>query len=151
LGKRKYNRGNFVVGIWVFGGVEKTPERKCFLVVCPDRKRETFFEFIKRFILPGSVIISDKFSTLDEIEGYYYEHYSVNHSHEHFVDPTTQVDTITIEGMWNGLKHLVPPRKRTVHGARVGILEFMWKRTYAGRLWDSLLEALMIVEWQRPA
>jgi ISXO2-like transposase domain len=132
--------------------VEKTPERKCFLVVCIDRKRETLFEFIKWFIHPGSVIISDKFTsyiTLDEIESYYYEHYSINHSNN-FVDPTMLVDTITIKGPWNVLNHMVPPRKRTVQGVRVGILEYMWRRIYTGRLWDFLLETLMIFEWQRP-
>ncbi|KAG1139135.1 hypothetical protein G6F37_013041 [Rhizopus arrhizus] len=33
FGKRKYHRGHRVEGVWVVGGVEKTPERKCFLVV----------------------------------------------------------------------------------------------------------------------
>ncbi|KCZ78345.1 hypothetical protein H311_00626 [Anncaliia algerae PRA109] len=32
FGKRKYNRGNRVEGAWVFTGVEKTEERKCFAI-----------------------------------------------------------------------------------------------------------------------
>ena len=32
LGKRKFNRGHQVEGIWVLGGVERTPERRVFLV-----------------------------------------------------------------------------------------------------------------------
>lgn len=31
FGKRKYNKGHKVPGVWVFGGVERTLERKCFL------------------------------------------------------------------------------------------------------------------------
>jgi hypothetical protein len=56
LGKRKYNRGHWVQGVWVFGGVEKSKQRKCFMVIFPDRIPETLFAFIKQFILPGSVI-----------------------------------------------------------------------------------------------
>jgi hypothetical protein len=29
FGKRRYNRGRRVDGCWVFGGVERTPERCC--------------------------------------------------------------------------------------------------------------------------
>jgi hypothetical protein len=87
--------------------------------------------------------------TIEEIEGYYYTHYSVNHS-KNFVDPTMLMDTSTIEGIWNGLKHLVPPRKRAVASACVGILEFMWRRIYAGCLWDSMLKVPMMVKWPQP-
>jgi hypothetical protein len=30
LGKRKYNKGHHVEGVWILGGVERTPERKTF-------------------------------------------------------------------------------------------------------------------------
>jgi hypothetical protein len=32
FGKRKYNRGHRVDGVWVVGGVELTPQGKCFLI-----------------------------------------------------------------------------------------------------------------------
>ncbi len=37
FGKRMYNRGHVVEGVWVLGGVERTPERKVFLVSVHDR------------------------------------------------------------------------------------------------------------------
>ncbi|KCZ81183.1 hypothetical protein H312_01393 [Anncaliia algerae PRA339] len=40
LGKRKYNRGRVVDCVWVVGGIERTPEKKCFLVEVPDRSAE---------------------------------------------------------------------------------------------------------------
>lgn len=36
FGKRKYNRGHRVDGVWVFGGVEVTNKRKLFLKIIPD-------------------------------------------------------------------------------------------------------------------
>jgi hypothetical protein len=33
FGKRKYNRGHMIEGVWVIGGIERTEERKCFIKV----------------------------------------------------------------------------------------------------------------------
>ncbi|KAI8065080.1 hypothetical protein BDF21DRAFT_320514, partial [Thamnidium elegans] len=36
FGKRKwYNHGHPVEGVWVVGGVERTPERRCFMMTVP--------------------------------------------------------------------------------------------------------------------
>ncbi|CAB9519936.1 pore calcium channel protein 1 [Seminavis robusta] len=118
FGKRKYHRGHRVDGVWVFGGVERTPERKCFLVAVEDRKKPTLEALIKEFILPGSIIISDKFPSYEDLEGtedFWYQHEVVNHS-ENYKDPITGACTNTIEGTWNGVKKLVPTRKRTEEG-----------------------------------
>ena len=41
--KRKYNQGHAVVNDdWVFGAVERTPERKCFFAVVPNRNAALF-------------------------------------------------------------------------------------------------------------
>ena len=59
LGKRKYNRGHRVDGVWVLVGVERTPERKLFLRILPDRSAQTLQEMIRRHVLPGSTIVTD--------------------------------------------------------------------------------------------
>jgi hypothetical protein len=41
FGKRKHNRGHRVDGVWVFGGVERTSERKVFLRVVERRDAHT--------------------------------------------------------------------------------------------------------------
>ena len=41
LGKRKYNRGRRVDGVWVFCAVEKTTERKVFLKILENRTSDT--------------------------------------------------------------------------------------------------------------
>ena len=33
LGNRKFNRGHWVEGVWIIAGVERTPERRVFLVL----------------------------------------------------------------------------------------------------------------------
>ena len=32
FGKRKYHRGHRVEGVWVVGGIERTPEKRCFAI-----------------------------------------------------------------------------------------------------------------------
>ena len=39
FGKVKYHRGHRVDGVWVLGGVERTPEKRTFLIVIKDRKK----------------------------------------------------------------------------------------------------------------
>jgi hypothetical protein len=41
MGKRKYKRGHRVEGVWIVGGVERTPERRVFLVAVENRNAET--------------------------------------------------------------------------------------------------------------
>ncbi len=54
FGKRKYHRGRHTDGHWVFGGVERdTHMKKSFIVVVPDRTKETLLPIIQQFILPG--------------------------------------------------------------------------------------------------
>jgi hypothetical protein len=54
LGKRKHNRGHRVE--WVIGGVERTPERKVFLVQVENRTAETIGDIISKHVKPGSII-----------------------------------------------------------------------------------------------
>nr|XP_047137995.1 uncharacterized protein LOC124814389 [Hydra vulgaris] len=55
---RKYHRGQWRPGHWVFGGIEKE-SRKCFLVEVPDQTAVTLQNCILQFILSGSHIVSD--------------------------------------------------------------------------------------------
>ncbi|GFX63703.1 putative transposase-like protein, partial [Trichonephila clavipes] len=58
FGKRKYHRGHYVEGQWVFGGDERDP-RKQFLVAVHNRTKQTLMEIIMEWIEPGTTIISD--------------------------------------------------------------------------------------------
>lgn len=55
FGKRKYNKGKRVDGVWVVGGVERTPERKVFLLTVPSRNQNTLKLIIDTFAKDGNI------------------------------------------------------------------------------------------------
>lgn len=59
LGKRKYNRGHRVEGVWVVAGVERTLDRKVFLISVKDRSANTLIDIIKDHVAPGSIVHTD--------------------------------------------------------------------------------------------
>ena len=142
LSKRKYNRGHHVEGIWVVGGVERTTDRKLFVVEVNNRNAQTLSEKIEQYVLHGSIIYTDcwrGYTFLDNNE--HYTHQTVNHSVT-FIDPITNVHTNTIEGTWSGLKNKIPKRNRTRDNLGNHILSFIWRRQNEGNLWNALLYAL---------
>jgi transposase-like protein len=141
LGKRKYNRGHRVDGVWVVGGVERTAERRAFLVSVQNRSAETLHEIIARHIHPGSVLHTDLWRGYCGVEEKHdLEHRTVNHF-KNFKDPQTGVHTNTIEGTWNGLKLMVSPRNRT-ENIDDHLFEFLWRRKYGDDLWEGFLLCL---------
>ena len=105
FGKRKYNRGKYIEGVWVFGGIERDRKENCFYCVVRDRTAETLLDLIKKHIRPGSHIISDCWPSYNQIEnlGLGYKHDTVNHS-KNFKDPETGACTNHIENSWLCLK-----------------------------------------------
>src|SRR5262249_979324 len=57
--KRIYNRGHRVEGLWVIGGVERTPDRQDFFVAVENRNVETMREVLTRHVKEGSIIYTD--------------------------------------------------------------------------------------------
>ena len=64
---RKYHRGRYTEGHWVFGGIERG-SKKCFVLEVSDRKATTLEACIKQNILPGIHIISDGWAAYGNIE-----------------------------------------------------------------------------------
>ena len=124
LGKKKYNRGHLVNGAWVIGGVEKSPERRMFLVSIDKRDRETLLPIILRHVLPCSIIRTDLWRAYSNLSNFNYIYQTVNHN-LHFTDPKTGINTNTIEGTWNGLKLQIKPRNRTKESITEHLLEFI--------------------------
>ena len=98
FGKRKYNRGSRVEGVWVVGGVERTSKRKCFLITVPNRNAETLKDIICRYVKRGSIVYTDCWRAYNGIVDWDrdYVNGTVNHS-VGFVDG--DVCTNTIEGI----------------------------------------------------
>ena len=81
VGKRKYNRGHRVEDAWVLGGVERTPERKVFAVIVPNRSAETLIRLIDQYVLPGSILLTDCWKGYNQLSSINeYTHFTVNHS-----------------------------------------------------------------------
>ena len=111
FGKRKYNRGRRVEGVWVFGLVERTPERKVIYMPVEKRDRETLSGLVKAYCRPGIIIYSDCWRGYVDIQEDF-QHLTVNHS-KGFINKENGVHTNTIEGNWSNLKRKVPIRLRT--------------------------------------
>ena len=142
FGRNKYHRGRPINGVWVVGGIERTSEKRCFVVVVQDRTAATLQDIILRHVAPGSIVHTDLWrgytgiSDLNNIT-----HRTVNHS-QHFVDPDTNVHTNTIEGLWNGIKIRIPPRNRTNDEITNHLLEFIWRKKNHDDPWAGFLYAL---------
>ena len=59
MGKRKYNRGHRVDGVWVIAGVERRAERKMLLIAVENRDSETLNNIIMSHVKEGSIIHTD--------------------------------------------------------------------------------------------
>ena len=141
FGKRKYHRGHRVEGVWVLGGVERTPERRCFAVIVENRTAVTLTTLIAKYLKEGSIVHTDcwKGYRPSDFKRLRMTHRTVNHS-KHFVDPDTGVHTNTIEGTWHGIKYNVPQRHKSKDYTPGHLWEFMWRRQYEGKHWDRLLK-----------
>jgi len=127
FGRRKYHRGRYVEGQWVFGGVERDSGRT-FLVAVHDRSSETLSEIIKQWILPGTTVITDCWKAYDRLKYERYDHLRVNHSIS-FVDEDTGAHTNTIESTWRHVKASLNPYNRKGEVCYIGALaEFMFRR-----------------------
>jgi transposase-like protein len=141
LGKRKYHRGHRVEGIWVVGGIERTAEKRMFIVPVPDRSAATLVEIVKAHVKPGTMVHTDLWKGYHSLDQHGFLHQTVNHS-QCLVDPSSGVHTNTIEGAWNGLKMCLAPQHRTKEDMTNRLCEYLWRRQNKGNLWNAFLCAL---------
>ncbi|XP_044766662.1 uncharacterized protein LOC123322734 [Coccinella septempunctata] len=110
-GNRKCETSRSVFqGQWVLGGVERGEQGekgKAFLVPVEDRSSETLIGIIKRYVKPGTTIMTDCWRGYDALETEGFRHFTVNHS-LNFVDPETGAYTQTIERLWVEVRRNVP-------------------------------------------
>ena len=143
FGKRMYNRGHRIEGVWVVGGVERTPERRMFVVRVDDRSAQTLMHIIHAYVAEGSIVHTDcwKGYNTTEMNKMQVYHQQVNHTLG-FVDPDTGVHTNTIEGTWAGMKMKVHKRQRTKELVENHLFRIIWERYHKDRLWEQLLCAI---------
>lgn len=99
---RKYHRGRWSEGHWVFGAIERG-SGKCVIHLVHDRTAQTLEPLILQHVLPGSHIVSDgwrAYHNLSRLQNGIYQHSIVVHE-RHFVDPVyPEVHTNNIENLW---------------------------------------------------
>ena len=132
-GRRKYNRGQIRNQIWVFGAVESHDKSKCFLVPVLRRNRATLLPIIRRWIKPGTTIISDFWGAYNCLQYQGFQHLRVNHQYN-FVDPDTGAHTNTIEGTWSHAKRILPRTGTSSELLGSYLIEFMYRREYFNNL-----------------
>jgi hypothetical protein len=134
-------------GVWVFGGVERTGEKRMFSEMVPDRTSKTLLESIKRNIHPDSTIISDCWTAYKSIgKKLKMDHMTVDHS-KNFKDPITGAHTNHAEAMWYALKRKIPNSERIPEKIDNYIFEFMWRHQNENRIWEAFLECLAEVSY----
>jgi ISXO2-like transposase domain len=102
FGKRKNHRGHRVEGVWVVGGVERTPARNLFAEVVNDRSTTTLKDVLLRHVRPGTTVLTDMWKGYADLHTIGLRHDTVNHS-AGFISPAG-VHTNSIERTWNGIK-----------------------------------------------
>uniref|UniRef100_A0A915CP57 ISXO2-like transposase domain-containing protein n=1 Tax=Ditylenchus dipsaci TaxID=166011 RepID=A0A915CP57_9BILA len=117
FGKRNYNRGHYVQGSWVFGGIYRLTG-SVFMVQVEKRDRDTLLPLCQRWIKKDSIIIADCWRAYDSLEELGYQLLRVNHSltfktaEEDVPDcfPThvkKAVHTNSIEASWGAVKRMI--------------------------------------------
>ena len=142
---RKYHRGEWREGHWVFGGIERRSKR-CFLVEVPDRRAVTLEALIQQYILPGSHIFSDgwaAYGNIDAIANGVYMHSVVNHR-QAFVDPNNpNIHTNNVENLWMRAKRKLRMQFGTSEVLFTTYLhEFMYKDSFQQR---NIFERFLII------
>ena len=103
-----------------------------FMVPVENRTADTLLPLIQRFILPGTVVVSDLWRAYGGIgnlpQGYL--HLTVNHT-VNFVDPATGATTNHIESTWQKAKQKHKERYGTARQLLQSYLtEFVWMRKF---------------------
>ena len=141
FGKVKYHRGHRVEGVWVFGMVERTPERRIVLIPVDKRDKETLEKVIIKYVHRESIIYSDCWKAYNNLYFYFDAHLNVNHS-KNFVDPITNVHTNTIEGNWSSIKDQVSITHRTKKHVEMYLIRYALKRNYGKNALKELIKDL---------
>ena len=128
--KFHHNIGHRVEGQWVFGGIEEDLRRN-FMVAVERRDRDTLLPIIEKYILPGTIIISDYWKPYDILSEMDFIHLKVNHSIEYV--NSDRDHTNKIEGHWRQAKSKFPSFGVRKNHFNSHLEEFMWRYVNKGK------------------
>nr|VZI12776.1 unnamed protein product [Spirometra erinaceieuropaei] len=133
--RRKYNVARLRNEHWILGMYD-TCKRKAIFEQVNDRSWSSLKAVIKKWVAPGSIIVTAQWKAYAKLSEEGYRHETVNHS-KNFVDPTSRKNTNAIEAYWSRLKKKLRERGPT-KGRR--IWAYLDEAQY--RLWFGLKASL---------
>ena len=150
----QYHRGRSpATESWVFAlaDTSHTPALG-YMELVPKRDAATLLPIIHQHVLPGTIIWSDEWAAYNRVAALpgVAGHEVVNHS-LHFVDPTTGVNTQTVESYWNRIKRKfkrmmgVSSRQLALH-----LDEFMWRERYGKTAGEAFTNVCADISRQYP-
>ncbi|KCZ76162.1 hypothetical protein H311_02847 [Anncaliia algerae PRA109] len=142
FGKRKYNKGHKVEGVWIFGMVERSKERKILVIPVEKRNKKTLTNILLNYVEKDSIILSDCWKAYSDLFLYFKQHKTVNHT-KGFKNDENGVHTNTIEGNWFAIKSSTPNRCRNIRLVSPYLLRFMLKRNQNGYELKYLINLLI--------
>ncbi|KAG0434404.1 hypothetical protein DMUE_5197 [Dictyocoela muelleri] len=119
--------------------VERTIQRKIFLIGIDDKKATTLIPNIDKKVQCGSFIYIDGLRSYNSLNNEVYDHESVNH-YENFIEPISCVHTQTIEANWSTIKRTVPMQARSEEKVETYIVRFMMIRNLGISLYDEVIK-----------
>lgn len=139
FGKRKYNRGHPVEGVWVLGFAQKGGDKKVRLIQIEKRDKITLTQAVINNVQRGSELFTDGWRGYVDLGVNGFDHKTVNHS-EGFVNQETGVHTNTIEGIWCAVKRDIPIRARTKKLINAYLVRYMIRKNEKGNPFLNLLK-----------
>ena len=142
---RKYHRGRFMNGMWVFAAIERESGLCCMAVV-RNRTAATLEPLIRQWCLPGTHIMSDgwrAYNNIGQLNGGVYQHDVVVHQ-QNFFDPVhPDIHTQNVENLWMRAKRKLRRQFGTTRALFTTYLqEFIWQQRHMGH--EQRLSALLV-------
>ena len=142
---RKYHRGRFINGMWVFAAIERENGLWVMVVVC-NRTAATLEPLIRQWCLPGTHIISDgwrAYNNIGQLNGGVHLHDVVVHQQNCVDQVHPDIHTQNVENLWMRAKR----KLRRQFGKTRALFdtylqEFMWQQRHMGL--EQRLSALLV-------
>lgn len=93
------------------GLIERGPDGRVLLFPVDNRREETLLAIIRRYVEPGSTIMTDSFASYRNLHRHGFKHFAVNHKNgfrhvyrHRETGEEVHAHTNTIEGFWSHAK-----------------------------------------------
>jgi len=144
FGKRKFNRGKKVDGVWVFGGIERDSDTpRCFFETVTDRSAETLIPIIKQWILSGTTIYSHCWRSYSTLVSEGYIHSTVNHSVAFKSETGTHTNNIVSQ--WHAVKKSLPRFGTRKDLYNSYFAEYCIRRKFVNGASDKFMQVLELI------